>query len=333
MYRGRSGVVRVGVWHRTGTKAQRHFWEVVMVTLVILTTEKWCNHRCRWFWLLFFLFFLPGWSKGRVEDRPVDHLLLVPLLPLLLRHLLPERLQGGGGQQLPGVLQAGRLTEILRRREGWWGDGSDLVQGCPGPGRADLALLDVQGLHGGRGRRRRGRRRRRRGRVHRCSFLGPCRRPCRHVPRAPCRVTSPVGRGAPPPSSTWGSRGLVVVVVVVVVGLLVLVSRSSTASRSSRSQVGGGAQAKAELGPDLPPPGVQGEERLAALGPHPPEGGVEGVGFRPVGVEAGLVVHLAQGGGSFTRPAILAACRGPETAARRFQETENLLALLSFLQH
>jgi len=39
MFRGRSGVVRVGVWHRTGTGAQRHFREVVMVTLIILTTE------------------------------------------------------------------------------------------------------------------------------------------------------------------------------------------------------------------------------------------------------------------------------------------------------
>ena len=319
-------MVRVGVWHRTGTKAQRHFWEVVMVTLVILTTEKWCNHRCRWFWLLFFLFFLPGWSKGRVEDRPVDHLLLVPLLPLLLRHLLPERLQGGGGQQLPGVLQAGRLTEILRRREGWWGDGSDLVQGCPGPGRADLAHLDVQGLHGGRGRRRRGRR----GRVHRCSFLGPCRRPCRHVPRAPCRVTSPVGRGAPPPSSTWGSRGLVVVVVVVVVGLLVLVSRSSTASRSSRSQVGGGAQAKAELGPDLPPPWCPGRRTPRRPGPTPSRRWCRGR-WLPPSWSGGRTcspscsrwwqLHQASHPGSL---------RGPETAARRFQETENLLAPLSF---
>ena len=119
MFRGRSGVVRVGVWHRTGTKAQRHFWEVVMVTLVILTTEKWCNHRCRWFWLLFFPSFLPGWSEGRVEDRPVDHLLfLAPLLSLLRGrvYLLPEGLHGGRDQQLlPGELQAGGLPELLRR--------------------------------------------------------------------------------------------------------------------------------------------------------------------------------------------------------------------------
>ena len=76
--------------------------------------------------------------------------------------------------------------------------------------------------------------------------------------------------------------------------------------------MGGGAQAKAEVGPDLPPPGVQGEEGLAAHGPHPPEGGVEVVGLGPVGVGAG-VVHVVSGRGhgdevATTGAAILAAC-------------------------
>ena len=131
-------------------------------------------------------------------------------------------------------------------------------------------------------------------RVRGCSFLVP-RRPCRHVSRAPCRVTSPVGRCTPPPWSTWGSRGMVLVVLVVLVLMLVLVSRSSTASWCSRSQVGGGAQAKAELGSDLPPPGFQGEAGLAPHGPHPSKGGVQGVGLGPVGVEAGEV-HGVGGG-------------------------------------
>ena len=104
---------------------------------------------------------------------------------------------------------------------------------------------------------------------------------------------------------------LVVVVVLVVVVLVVLGSRATT-PWSSRSQVGGGAQAKAEVGPDLLPPGVQGEEGLAAHGPHPPEGGVEVVGLGPVGVGAG-VVHVVSGGGhggevATTGAAILAAC-------------------------
>ena len=76
--------------------------------------------------------------------------------------------------------------------------------------------------------------------------------------------------------------------------------------------MGGGAQAKAELGPDLPTPGVQGQGGLAPRPPHPREGVVEGGGLRPVGVEA-VVVHGGGGGGhdggSFTAgPAILAAC-------------------------
>ena len=97
----------------------------------------------------------------------------------------------------------------------------------------------------------------------------------------------------------------------VLVVVLVLVSRSnaSTAPWSSRSQVGGGAKDKAELCPDLPPLGVQGEAGLAARGPHPREGGVQGVGLRPVGVEAVEVHCGGHGGGSFTTgPAILAAC-------------------------
>ena len=97
----------------------------------------------------------------------------------------------------------------------------------------------------------------------------------------------------------------------VVVVLVVLGSRAA-ALWCSRSQVGGGAQAKAQLGPELAPPGVQGEGGLAPHPPHPCEGGVEGGGLRPVGVEA-VVVHGGGGGGhdggSFTAgPAILAAC-------------------------
>ena len=102
--------------------------------------------------------------------------------------------------------------------------------------------------------------------------------------------------------------------VVVVVVLLVLGSSSSTSTAPwcSRSPVGGGAQAKAELGPDLPTPGVQGQGGLAPRPPHPREGVVEGGGLRPVGVEA-VVEHGGGGGGhdggSFTAgPAILAAC-------------------------
>ena len=73
--------------------------------------------------------------------------------------------------------------------------------------------------------------------------------------------------------------------------------------------MGGGAQAKAEVGPDLSPPGLQGEAGLAADGPDPPEGGVEGVGLSPVGVEAVVVHGGGHGVGSFTTgPAILSAC-------------------------
>ena len=99
--------------------------------------------------------------------------------------------------------------------------------------------------------------------------------------------------------------------------------------RALELQVAGGwgGPGQGWAGPWPAPPGVQVEVGLAALGPHPPEGGVEGVGRRPVWVEAGVVVHLggvgAHGGGSFTRPAILAACRGPETAARLFREMEH----------
>ena len=96
------------------------------------------------------------------------------------------------------------------------------------------------------------------------------------------------------------SRGVVVVLVVVLVVLVVLGSWATMAPWWSRSQVGEGAQAKAELGPDLASPGVQGEGGLAPHPPHPGEGGVEGGGLRPVGVEAVFVLHGSGGGAVVT---------------------------------
>ena len=109
------------------------------------------------------------------------------------------------------------------------------------------------------------------------------------------------------------------VLVEVVVVLAVLGSRAA-ALWCSRSQVGGGAQAKAQLGPELAPPGVQGEGGLAPHPPHPCEGGVEGGGLRPVGVEAVGEVHDVVGGGhggeaAITGLAILAACCLSEAGA------------------
>ena len=57
---------------------------------------------------------------------------------------------------------------------------------------------------------------------------------------------------------------------------------------SSRPQVGGGAEAQAELCLELPPLGLEVEGGLPPLAPDPGEGGVEGGGLRPVGVEAGV---------------------------------------------
>ena len=57
---------------------------------------------------------------------------------------------------------------------------------------------------------------------------------------------------------------------------------------SSRPQVGGGAEAQAELCLELAPLGLEVEGGLPPLAPDPGEGGVEGGGLRPVGVEAGV---------------------------------------------
>ena len=63
--------------------------------------------------------------------------------------------------------------------------------------------------------------------------------------------------GAPPPSSTWGSKGVVVYLVEVV---LVLVSRSSTVPWCSRSQVGRGPRSRWSTG-SWPRPSWCGGER------------------------------------------------------------------------
>ena len=67
--------------------------------------------------------------------------------------------------------------------------------------------------------------------------------------------------------------------------------------RSSRTQVGGGAETQAKLCLELALLGLEVEGGLPPLAPDPGEGGVEGGGLRPVGVQAG-VVHDVGGPGA-----------------------------------
>ena len=72
-----------------------------------------------------------------------------------------------------------------------------------------------------------------------------------------------------------------------------------------------GAEAEAQLSPDLAPPGVEMEGGLPPSPTDPLEGGEEGVGLHPGGLEAAVVVHVGVGGGHggeavTTGPAILA---------------------------
>ena len=101
------------------------------------------------------------------------------------------------------------------------------------------------------------------------------------------------------------SRALLVRVVVLLVVL------ASLGDRWSWPGLTWGAEAEAQLSPDLAPLGVEVEGGLPPRPPDPLEGGKEGVGLCPGVVEAVVVVHVGVGGGHggeavTTGPAILA---------------------------
>ena len=74
------------------------------------------------------------------------------------------------------------------------------------------------------------------------------------------------------------------------------------ASRCTWPRGSWGAEAKAELGPGLAPPGVQVEGGLPPRPPAAEEGGEEGVHLRLVGVEHGVGVDHGGGEAAPTRP-------------------------------